>query len=221
MGKCKQCNVTIRDNTTVCPLCQCVIEQDEHREDVYPDIWNAEKKMKLFSNICLFAVLVISAGLGVWNYFVGEHPWCVIPIASMFYLFVFLRVVILSSKGYRVKILLPVILGILLVIVIDIITGFYGWSVNYVLPGGVLLADLIIVIMMIVNKRRWQSYMIMQIGMIAVSIVPIILWLMPGGITRPLVSLIAFGVSLFLFLGTLIIGDRAARGELKRRFHIR
>lgn len=40
-------------------------------------------------------------------------------------------------------------------------------------------------------------------------------------ITRPLISWIAFGVSAFLFLGSYIIGDRRAKIELKRRFHVR
>ena len=221
MGRCKQCNVTIRDNTTICPLCHCVIEQDAQREDAYPDIWIKEKKFKLISNIALFGIILVSAGLGIANYVGGGWPWCVIPIASMWCLYMVLQLVILSSKGYRIKILAPVILGILLVIIIDICTGSFGWSVNYVLPGGVLLADVIITIMMIINNKRWQSYIIMQIGMIAVSVIPLVLWMMPGMITKPLLSLVAFGVSLFLFLGTLIIGDRTARSELKRRFHIR
>ena len=40
-------------------------------------------------------------------------------------------------------------------------------------------------------------------------------------VTHPGLSELAFGISVFLFLGTLIIGDRRARLELKRRFHVR
>lgn len=36
----------------------------------------------------------------------------------------------------------------------------------------------------------------------------------------PYLAMGAMGASLFLFLGTLIIGDKRARTELKRRFHI-
>lgn len=59
-----------------------------------------------------------------------------------------------------------------------------------------------------------------QIFMLLCSIVPLILRAV-GVITVPFLSLLAFAFSLFLFLGTVIIGDRRARVELKRRFHVR
>lgn len=62
--------------------------------------------------------------------------------------------------------------------------------------------------------------MMWQIFMILCSIVPVIL-IFTGIVTAQLFALIAFAFSLFLFLGTLIIGDRRARVELKRRFHVR
>ena len=79
--------------------------------------------------------------------------------------------------------------------------------------------DLAILILMITNRRNWQSYMMLQIftmilsglglGLLAVDIV-----------VYPYVMLVAAAASLFLFLGTLIIGDKRARNELKRRFHV-
>ena len=41
-----------------------------------------------------------------------------------------------------------------------------------------------------------------------------------GVITSPIMTQIAVGLSFFLFIGTVIIGDRKARQELKRRFHL-
>ena len=60
----------------------------------------------------------------------------------------------------------------------------------------------------------------LQIFMIICSVVTLVLRLV-GIVTVPFLALIAFAFSVFLFLGTLIIGDRRARVELKRRFHIR
>lgn len=39
-------------------------------------------------------------------------------------------------------------------------------------------------------------------------------------ITEPIVSIIALNVSVILLLGTVIVGGRRSRVELKRRFHI-
>lgn len=98
--------------------------------------------------------------------------------------------------------------------------GYHGWSVNFVLPGGLLLVDLFVLVLMFVNRRNWQSYIMLEISMIFLSAVPLILvWLGIG--TETFISGFAFAVSVLLFVGTLIIGDKRARSELKRRFHVR
>ena len=56
--------------------------------------------------------------------------------------------------------------------------------------------------------------------MILCSVVPLVLYAV-GIVTAPILALLAFAFSTALFLGTLIIGDRRARTELRRRFHVR
>ena len=56
--------------------------------------------------------------------------------------------------------------------------------------------------------------------MIVLSLLPFLFYEL-GILTEPFVSLIALAASVFLFVGTLIIGGRRASAELKRRFHVR
>lgn len=238
MAKCRQCNVTILDDTTVCPLCQCVVDVEAYvcdlqtsgvhegdavqtRINEYPDVWVRERKLKHISNIAFFVVLAASAALAAVNFMMPAGSWwSLIPIAAMAYAYAVFRLVFVSRKGYRWKTFTPLILAMVLLIIIDVETGFYGWSLNYVFPSGILLTDLIIIMLMLTNLKNWQSYMIMQICMIATSLVPVALWI-SGIITAPVLTLIAVVVSALLFLGAVIIGGRTAQGELKRRFHIR
>ena len=69
------------------------------------------------------------------------------------------------------------------------------------------------------HRRNWQSYMMLQIFMMILSGSGLVLLAMDL-LVYPYVMLVAAAASLFLFLGTFIIGDRRARNELKRRFHI-
>lgn len=250
MAKCRQCNVTILDDVPVCPLCQCVVGADPHacgpqagggpdsvmgngifatdhrtnaqtRINEYPDVWVRERRLKHISNIAFFVVLAASAALAAVNFMMPAGSWwSLIPIAAMAYAYAVFRLVFVSRKGYRWKTFTPLILAMVLLIIIDVETGFYGWSLNYVFPSGILLTDLIIIMLMLTNLKNWQSYMIMQICMIAASLVPVALWI-SGIITAPVLTLIAVVVSVLLFLGAVIIGGRTAQGELKRRFHIR
>lgn len=240
MAKCRQCNVTISDDTAVCPLCRCVVEAEtgadsalessvaavEHhvvaqpRINEYPDVWLRHRRMKHFCNLILVVVLAGSAALAIVNFALPhESWWSLIPIAAMVYVYVIFRLVFVSRKGYRWKTFAPLILALILMLIIDIETGFYGWSMNYVFPSGILVTDLIIVILMLTNLKNWQSYIIMQIVTLVIALIPMVLWA-ARIITSPMLSVIALAVSVLLFLAVLIMGDRTARGELKRRFHI-
>jgi hypothetical protein len=118
-----------------------------------------------------------------------------------------------------VKTLLMVFLGLVILLEIDALTGQNGWGVNYVLPAGMMLLDLALLILIIVNRYNWQSYLVLELLQVVWSFALFILILL-GVITQPTVSAIAIAVSVLLFLGTFIIGDRPAREELKRRFHL-
>ena len=102
---------------------------------------------------------------------------------------------------------------------IDWIIGYRGWSVNFVVPSAILLIDLAIVILMIVNTRNWQSYILMQMLTVILSGIILVLWKI-GVIQYPVVTIVAAVVSVVMFVGTLIFGDRRAKNELKRRFHM-
>ncbi len=47
MSRCRQCNVKILDDTQICPLCKCVVEQEEEMENAYPDIRLRARKLNL------------------------------------------------------------------------------------------------------------------------------------------------------------------------------
>ena len=98
-------------------------------------------------------------------------------------------------------------------------TGFYGWSVDYILPGALILVDVVLIVLMIVNHRNWHSYMVFQLLTIVIGLIPV--GLVEAGVVRhPLFSECAFIACVLVFLGTLILGGTQARLELQRRFHI-
>lgn len=222
MTKCKQCNVTILDNAAVCPLCSCAVEASEGvRINAYPDVRMATRKLKHACNIILAAVLAASAVLIICNAALYNGSWwSVIPVSALVYTYLVFRLISISNKGYRIKVFVPLVMAAVMFLIIDTETGFYRWSINYVMPAEILAADIIIFILMLTNLKNWQSYIVMEIGALAAAAVMLILWA-AGIVTAPVVSIIAFGVSAVMTLAAIIIGDRTAKSELKRRFHIR
>lgn len=221
MSKCIRCQVEILDETERCPLCDSVLEKTVEVENMYPDVRIKSRKMSLISRIYLFCAILAEAVLIYLNVVLESQIWwCVITGLSLLYVYLVMRFAIIGKSGYKAKVTVLMMIGISMVIIIDFVTGYNGWSVNYALPAGILLVDAGIVVLMIVNIKSWQSYLVWQIFMILCSLVPFILYLLKI-VTKPGLTVIAMGCSFFLFLGTVIIGDRRARVELKRRFHIR
>ena len=221
MSRCKQCNVEILDETERCPLCHSVLEKTVEVENMYPNVRTMTRRLALLSRIYLFVAILVEALLIYLNVLSdSEMFWSAIPGLAMLYGYLVLRYAILGKSGYKGKIIVLTLIAILMVVAIDFVVGYRGWSVNYALPSAILLVDAGTLVLMCINRRNWQSYMMWQIFMILCSVVPLVLYAV-GIVTAPILALLAFAFSTALFLGTLIIGDRRARTELRRRFHVR
>ena len=221
MSRCKQCNVEILDETERCPLCHSVLEKTVEVENMYPNVRTMTRRLALLSRIYLFVAILVEALLIYLNVLSdSEMFWSAIPGLAMLYGYLVLRYAILGKSGYKGKIIVLTLIAILMVVAIDFVVGYRGWSVNYALPSAILLVDAGILVLMCINRRNWQSYMMWQIFMILCGVVPLVLYAV-GIVTAPILALLAFAFSTALFLGTLIIGDRRARTELRRRFHVR
>ncbi len=220
MGRCYNCNIEILDEAETCPLCQSVLEQTEELENMYPNVRILLKKLLLFSRIYLFCAIVLEAILFGFNLLTDSQIWwSAITGLGFLYGYVVLRYAILGKAGYRAKVILLSLIAILSAVAIDFVTGYRGWSVDYVMPAGILAVDVIIIGCMIWNRRNWQSYIMWQLLMILFSLFPAMLFILDLE-HNAYMAFSPAAVSVAIFLGTMIIGDRRARLELKRRFHI-
>ena len=221
MSKCGKCNIEILDETERCPLCNSVLEQTEELENMYPNVRVMARKLMLISRIYLFAAILLEVLLVYINVKAEAQTWwSLITGLGFVYVYMLLRFAILGKSGYRGKAVILTLIAVLIAVAADFVIGYRGWSVNYALPAGILFMDAGILVLMFCNRRNWQSYLMWQIFMILCSIVPLVFSLV-GIATATFLGELAFAASALLFVGTLIIGDRKARTELKRRFHIR
>lgn len=225
MGKCCNCGVEFLDSTSVCPLCRCIVERTEDEEEntplpVYPYAENEQKKIQFALSIYLFSAIVVEVITVVACVISGTSIWRAVLIAAfMVYGFVTLKFSIQKNTGYRLKMFLQTLLAVLLLVFVDYILGFYGWSLNYVFPSVLLLTDAAILVLMIVNSRNWQSYIPMQLLMVGLCLVSFWLYHM-GVVTDIRLAVVAIFVSALIFAGTVIVGGKKARDELYRRFHV-
>jgi len=219
MGKCWNCNVEVLDETEVCPLCRSILDQTDELENMYPNVRLNIQRLKFATRIYLFCAILVQTALFAINLLTESRIWwSAITGLALLYCYLLLRYAILGKSGYRGKVIVLAVLSISITVGIDFAIGYRGWSVDYVLPAGILAVDAILVVCMIVNRRNWQSYLMWQILMILCSLIPAVLYLAEFE-QNPYMAFSPLVVSLAIFFGTLIIGDRRARMELARRFH--
>lgn len=220
MSKCHKCNVEILDETEVCPLCRSVLEQTEELENMYPNARLKNQKLLWISRLYLFCIVLIEFILIMLDFTKGEEiNWSIVVGLILLYSYTVLRYAVIGKTGYQSKTIVLTLITVLVAIGVDFATGYRGWAVDYVISSGILLVDVGIIVLMIYNRRNWQSYMMAQIFMIMCSGIPVILYLL--GLEKNVqMAFLPLVVSAFLFLGTIMIGGRRACLELKRRFHI-
>lgn len=223
MNRCKQCKIQVADDAMVCPLCNSVLEIEEKKQEyaMYPDIAMRTKLFKKFVSIYFVLAVLLEVVLVVINALTFSGTWwSVICGAAFLYLFLTLKFSISNrNHGHMLKIAVQAVGIVLLAFLIDRTIGYQGWSLNYAMPTVIILVDVAIIILMIANHINWQAYLSLQLTMVAFSILGVI-FCIAGIINKPLLTLISGAVSLILFLGTLLIGDKKAKNELKRRFHV-
>ena len=225
MRYCEQCKIVILDDSEYCPLCHNVLSEKNEgtlfpeKIDYFPDIMAKKRRGALAKSILWFiTVAFLAAAFLINNLQHIPALYLYIVTAGLIYASLAMEIV-LRDVNYLKKVFLFTFNAVILVLIIDFYTGFHRWSVNFVLPGALCAIDIGLIILMIINSRNWQGYMMSQLLVIILGIIPLIL-IKLGIVTFPLVSETAFIASLLVFIGTLLIGGRTAREELKRRFHI-
>ena len=158
----------------------------------------------------VLAVVNVATFSGLW--------WSGIAGFGILYAWLTLRYSILRHANLGKSLMIQTIgMGALLVI-IDWVLGFQGWSVNYAVPALILFADAAVVFLMIVNRMNWQSYFMYEIAITVFSFIPLILWAL-GFVTRPFLTIITVMITVMVLITTIWGGKRRFRSELARRFH--
>lgn len=100
----------------------------------------------------------------------------------------------------------------------DVATGWSGWSLEYVLPGGVLLTQLFMLIISRANNLESKDYMIYYVMAAGVGILPGILCL-AGAAEEVWPGVVCTGVSVLFLAALLIFKWRELKTELHKKLH--
>ena len=131
--------------------------------------------------VCYGVLAVVALFLGLVNIVTYDGLWWSgIAIPGIAYVGLTLRYSILRHANLGKSLLIETIGMQILLVMIDRVLGFEGWSVNYAVPGTILFADAAVVFLIVVNRLNWQSYFMYQIAITVFSFIPLICGLQAG-----------------------------------------
>ncbi len=199
-------------------------EQGIHAEKVEPDFPEpdvpGELEMKVYKGFCLLCLAAVLVMFALhWNHR-PEVPWTLFTaggIASMW---------LASTIGFfkRYNLLKNTMWQLVLVtvgcIIWDILTGWHGWSVDFVLPMlsiGILCSMLVISYIQKYPLRECMIYLVMAAGY--GFLLPLIL-VLAGTVTLKLPSLLGAGFCLLFVAGLVLFKGKELKEEMGKNFHI-
>lgn len=219
MKKCYKCNVNINTINTKCPLCKSSID-DDICDPVFPVIPNMYTKHSLVFKLLLFLSIFGCILCTIINQLVSKKvSWSLFVIAGIISFWITLTVSMKRRNNFMKLLFAEVILILISSIVWDYFTGWYFWSITYVLPLLCISYVSTLFILRIFIKNIFENYIIYIYINLLIGLVPLY-FILKDKLTNewPSIICVIFSILSILILG--IFNHKQMKNELERRLHI-
>ena len=176
MQICQKCNVKIRGRKECCPLCQGRLKEIEGDENPsFPTLEKRKISNITFLKMCTFLFIASEIIFGAINIMTkGEFPFIGPVMLGILVGWIDVLATMYLRNNLIKVITFEVIVAIVVDFYIDIKTGFYGWSVNWMIPMtliGLAIATNIIAMVLKLRLDEYIMYIVLDFVMSLVQII--------------------------------------------------
>lgn len=222
MPKCASCKIEVDGERHLCPLCGRVIgEAGDEVFDKYPCV-PLKVRYNFIIKISTFVMILALIVINVINYLFIPHLDLYVPLSlGAVCSWLIVNIGFQKRKNIPKNIMYEAIISMILCLIWDRLTGWIGWSIDYVLPvtSGALV--IFYFVMGIVDKSRLSAYVgyliISEIGIIISSI--FLFTDSIAGVARYITG-ISVAVATTLLVAQIIFRGKSFFSELYRWLHI-
>lgn len=186
---------------------------------LYPEILNLK-----ISNLIIKTLLVVSAVIAIILMILNvcltpEINWSWIAISGIIYVWITTLYSIRKNVNIGGHVLTQTISISLLVVVVDVLTKYSGWSLTIAIPIVLLVSNVTMLVLTIVKRNRFFKYILYELLIFILSMIPIVLAVL-NYTDYAVLTIIATSIAGFTMLVTGIVCKKDILEELKRRLHI-
>ncbi len=221
MNYCEKCRVHVEGNRKACPLCQnSLTDYDGNEQESFPYIPNVFHGNGLFFRILMLISVVGAVVCVLVNLMVPQSGWwSAFVLLGLVCLWVSIAVAVKKRRNVAKNLLYQVVVVSVLCLLWDWLTGWHGWSLDYVIPITCAAALLVLFVVTKAMKRYMEDHIVYLLLGALFGIVPVI-FLLTGLVQIILPSLICVAVSV-IFMAVLILFEYdSLKKELRRRLHL-
>ncbi len=220
MKYCNNCNVEVAGKRKVCPLCQGRLTGDKYQDEVFPRISFIYKEhSKFFKMMLLISIIAAAVTVAVNILLPQKGAWSLFVLGGLGSVWASIVTSINKRKNIPKNIVYQVITISVIVFIWDILTGWRGWSINYVIPFVCVFAMISMATITKVRKLHIEDYILYIIIDGLFGIIPVI-FIIFGFLDVLYPSLICIVTSVISLSAIIIFEDKRLMAEIRRRMHV-
>lgn len=221
MQNCNYCNVKIKGEHVVCPLCSGILEEKgDSKEDVFPYIPTIYQEFNLFIRILLLiSIIIVVASFAINMIFTRDSRWSLLVAAGVLCMWISLFFIIRKKNNIAKTILWQVGIISILSVIWDISIGWIGWSIDYVIPAVCVLAMIVMAVGAKILKIGARDLVIYLFIDAVFGFIPVI-FIIFGWLNVSFPSVICVAASIISLSALILFEGDNIKNELKKRMHI-
>ncbi len=223
MKYCEKCKVHVTGSWKVCPLCQRPLTDDDSslgKKDPFPFIPTVYHEFNLFFRILILASISVGIISFAVNFlFPDSGFWSLFVAAGIACAWISLATAVRKRRNIPKTILYQVVLLSVFALLWDLLTGWRGWSLDYVIPILCLGAILVMAVTIKVMRQYISDYLIYFAMEAIFGVIPV-LFLLLGILNTSIPCVICVAGSLIALASLWVFSGKNLWEEFKRRLHL-
>ncbi|MGI6115087.1 DUF6320 domain-containing protein [Luoshenia tenuis] len=217
---CKSCRVSVAGNRRYCPLCGGGLTGDGEEHTDYPilpqDQSHSKRLIQIISGVALTAAIICAA----INLLVpAKIWWSLFATLGLGCGWLWAVVGIVKKAKLLNNIVWQLVLISAAALLWDGLTGWRGWSLDYVFPCVCTGAMLAVIILSRVRHMPDRDYIISLILCAVMGVIPLI-FMFTGVLSVAIPSVICAAASLIVILLQMIFNWKAMYREIHKKLHL-